>query len=150
MAEMNSISPEWLLIYLGLLAICLELILGVSTGFDMVVIGVALLLGGVVALVMGAWQWGLVTAILLVIAYVLAGRKYLRHSLAVTTHATNVDRLIGKTAHVVRAISPRKAGQVNLEGEIWRATANKKIDAGVDVDISSVEGVTLKVVESGK
>lgn len=147
---MNTITPEWLLIFIGLFAISLELIIGVSTGFDLVVIGVSLLLGGVVGLVFENWQIGLTTSILLATAYILLGRKYLRQSLAIATHTTNIDRLMGKKARVVRAISAKKSGQVELDGEIWRAVSKNPIPLGSEVTVEAIEGVTLNVVESGE
>jgi len=133
---------------MGLIAIVLELALGVTAGFDLVVVGLALLVGGTVGLVFGNWQIGLIVSIVLAVFYVILGRKMLRSSIAISTQTTNVDRLIGKQVHVVKAITSRKAGQVEVEGELWRAQADKKIPVGAEVTISSVEGVTLKVVES--
>jgi membrane protein implicated in regulation of membrane protease activity len=58
---------------------------------------------------------------------------------------TNVDSLIGSTAHVIEKISPSTAGKVKIAGEIWLAVSNETIEAGSTVKINSIDGTKLVV-----
>lgn len=144
---MEKLSFNWLLIFLGLGAIFLELFIGVNTGFDLVLLGITFLVGGAVGNFFNHWQAGLTVAILLSAAYVVFGRAFIKSRLSITTAKTNIDQLIGKTALVVKEINPHQAGQVEVEGEIWRAKAEEKIEKNQKVKIISVEGVTLNVLK---
>lgn len=144
---MEKLSFNWLLIFLGLGAVLLELFLGVDTGFDLVLLGIAFIVGGAAGNFFGNWQWGMMVAILLVIGYIVAGRKFIKNKLAIDTTATNIEQLIGKTAIVIREINPPQAGQVKIEGEIWRAQSHEKIEKDQKVKIISVDGVTVNVVK---
>jgi len=56
------------------------------------------------------------------------------------------ETLVGRTAVVVRALSPR--GQVQLDGEIWEAQAGQDVPPGAEVTITSVDGLVLDVTPS--
>ena len=56
------------------------------------------------------------------------------------------ETLVGRTAVVVRALSPR--GQVRLDGEIWEARADDDVPPGVEVTITAVDGLVLDVTPS--
>jgi len=56
------------------------------------------------------------------------------------------ETLVGRTAVVVRALSPR--GQVQLDGEIWEARAGQDVPPGAEVTITSVDGLVLDVTPS--
>ena len=71
--------------------------------------------------------------------------RLLKKSLNITTHATNVESIIGETALVTESIAPDVFGKVKINGEVWRAEAHKKIEVGSKVRIISVSGVTLRV-----
>ena len=58
---------------------------------------------------------------------------------------SNVDALIGKVGLVTKSIDPDLGGQIRLEGEVWMATANEKIDEGDKVTITSVSGTKVQV-----
>ena len=53
------------------------------------------------------------------------------------------ETLVGRTAVVVRALSPR--GQVRLDGEIWEARAGADVAPGADVVVTAVDGLVLCV-----
>lgn len=141
-----NLSPEWIILYLGLFAIILELFLGVSTGFDLLIIGAALLIGGAVGVVTENWQIGLAVSSILALGYIMLGRKYLRRSLTVVTTSTNIDRIVGLDAIVTRPIEEGLVGQVIVDGEVWRAQSLSDLDVGSQVRVASVEGVTLNVI----
>jgi len=56
------------------------------------------------------------------------------------------ETLVGRTAVVVRALSPR--GQVQLDGEIWEARADENVPPGAEVTITAVDGLVLAVTPS--
>ncbi|MFH1561681.1 MAG: NfeD family protein [Patescibacteria group bacterium] len=140
----------WYLVYAGLGLIVLELLIGVQTGFDLILIGVSLLLGGLVAWLTGNFQLGIVASICLSFLYFVLGRKHIKEKLFDFSHKINVDKLIDKQAIVVKAIKPHQPGQVKIEGEVWRAESDQTIGVDQKVKIISVEGVTLKVIGSLK
>lgn len=142
---MPKIDSNYVLIGLGILAIVIELIMGVATGFDLFLVGLTLIIGGAVGVVTGSFSVGLITTIILLFLYVFVGRQFIKSKLHIGTKATNVESLMGKEAVVFKPISPQDPGQVKIEGEIWRATADRKLEVGDKVVIQSVSGVTLSV-----
>ena len=62
---------------------------------------------------------------------------------------TNVDAVVGKMGVVTKRIGQRDCGIVKVGSEEWRAELAQPNDSarevGADVEIVSVEGVTLKV-----
>jgi membrane protein implicated in regulation of membrane protease activity len=128
--------------YAGLTLIVAELVLGVSSGFDLLLIGLALISGGVVGQATSHWQWGIVATLTLLTLYISFGRRLLKNRLKTTSVTSNIDALIGQTATVV------KPNQVQVDGEIWRAVSSSKLKVGDTVTILSVKGVTLKVLKS--
>jgi membrane protein implicated in regulation of membrane protease activity len=132
------------LITAGIIAIIIELLMGVATGFDLFIIGTLLVIGGAITLFSTLFM-GVVVAVILTIIYFLFGRKIVQKSLSIETKKTNIDRIIGQTALTVKQIAPSHPGQVKIEGEVWRAEGEELIEHGLKVTIVSVSGVTLKV-----
>lgn len=141
----NLIDPNYLLVTLGLILIVIELLLGVATGFDLLLIGVTLIIGGILGLLFYSFSLALIATFVLSLAYIVVGRKFVRGKLAIQTKATNIDRLINQKGVVVKKITSQQPGQVKIEGEIWRAEADGEIGSGESVMIKSVSGVTLQV-----
>src|SRR3989338_6271497 len=141
----QEINPNWLLVILGFLLVAAELFVGVQTGFDLVLIGLSLLAGGII----GNWinqPWlGIAIATALTFLYILAGRKLIKQKLVVTTHKTNIDSLIGKTGIAVEEITSEKRGKIAIDGEIWLASSDSVIPVKKSVTVKSIEGVTLNV-----
>ena len=140
-----DISLNWLLVVFGFLLVAAELFVGVQTGFDLVLVGLSLLAGGIIGNLSDNSVVGIIVATALLFLYVLIGRKLIKQKLVITTRKTNVDSLIGKTGIVISEITPNKKGQVAIDSEIWLATATAKIPTKSTVKILSVEGVTVKV-----
>lgn len=136
------------LIYLGLGAVLLELIIGVQTGFDLALVGLALALGGVIGNIFNNWQIGVGAAGILAIIYIVLGRKFIKSKLSIATTKTNIDELIGKKGTVTKEINLHKFGQVKVGSELWRAESEEKIEKETRIKVISLEGVTLKVVKS--
>ena len=137
-------NNSWLFL-LGLAAIVLELFFGVSTGFDLVVIGSIFVLAGGVGMLSGSFLYALITIIFLSFFYIVLGRKFIKNKLSIATTNTNGDALIGKKAQVIKEIQTDSPGQVKIEGEIWRANADETIAEGTEIVIESISGVSLQV-----
>ena len=57
--------------------------------------------------------------------------------------SVGVETLVGRRGIAVGGLWPE--GQVKVDGEIWRARCSGRCDAGADVVVRSVEGLTLVV-----
>jgi membrane-bound serine protease (ClpP class) len=57
---------------------------------------------------------------------------------------TGLQAMPGKTASALSRIDPA-GGQVFIDGETWRAVSATPVEAGQAVEISAIEGLTLKV-----
>ena len=109
-------------------------------------------IGALVALLLAyfnlsiVWQviaFVIVSLICILITRPLA-KKYLRGNIV----KTNVDRVIGKTALVTKAITPDAPGEVKVLGNFWSAISmddKKTIPAGEHVEIQAIDGVKLIV-----
>jgi len=53
------------------------------------------------------------------------------------------ETLVGRTAVVVRPLSPR--GQVKLDGEVWEARATHDVLPGAEVVVTGLDGLVLEV-----
>jgi membrane protein implicated in regulation of membrane protease activity len=143
------VSANWILIIGGAVLVLVEVVLGAVLGFDFVLIGSALVLGGVLGLLLGSSTLGVAAAGVLAIGYVLLGRRRVRSRLARPGLSSNVDTLVGKTVRVVEAIRPGHAGRVKFEGEEWRAEQDRGsgqgLERGSDARVVRIDGVTVFV-----
>lgn len=137
-------APEMMVI-VGLLLVGLELFAGVQMGFDLVLLGSIFVVSGLAGLVGGGITLSLVLATIMSVAYITFGRRIVQSKIIVATKHTNIDKLIGKNAVVVRTITPDTAGMVRLEDEDWRAVAEEVIYEKEKVKVEVVEGVSLRV-----
>ena len=136
----------WLIfIAIGLVMILMELILGIETGLDLVFIGSALILSGLITMVMDSWVWTAIIAGAICIIYIVAGRRYVHSRMAVATEKTNIDAIIDKTGIVLKEISRSNDGLVKVGMEQWRARAEEDIEEGTEITVTGVSGVTLTV-----
>ncbi|UCC43614.1 MAG: NfeD family protein [Candidatus Zixiibacteriota bacterium] len=86
-------------------------------------------------------------AIFLVVSLILLPftRKLAAKITKPVPQASNVDRMIGQTALVIRAIDPDEGGQIRYEGEVWAAQADRRIEEQTKVIITAVTGTRVKV-----
>ena len=141
-------ADEWLWVIFvaaGLMLAILELLVGVDTGLDMVIIGSAFIIGGLVTLPAESWIVTVVVVSVIAAAYVLFGRKYVHRRMLVRGEKTNIDTIVGKTGNVLRAINENDDGLVKVGYEEWRARSKESIGEGVEVVVMGIEGVTLIV-----
>ncbi len=143
---------NWVLVVAGAVLVLVEVALGGFAGFDLVLIGSSFVLGGILGLAVGSPVTGLVAASVLCIAYIVAGRRWVRARFKRPGIHTNTDALIGQRALVTQAISAHEPGQVRLRDEVWRARPAAgeagPLAAGSEVIVEGVDGVTLLVRRS--
>lgn len=141
---MNFDKNYWLIIG-GIFLIIIEIILGAATGFDLLLIGIIFIVSGFLGMITKSFTLSLVGIIFLSFLYLIFGRRFIHNKFSIETKSTNVDNLMGKRGLVLKEIGPHKAGQVKVEGEIWRAESDQDIKINTEVIIKGVSGVTLKV-----
>lgn len=142
-------TVNWTLIIGGAILILVEVLLGAATGFDFLLIGSALLAGGVLGLFLKSSTIGFAAAGILALAYVFIGRRHVRNRFGRPGIPSNTDSLIGKTVRVVQPIQTGHPGRVKHEGEEWRAElarpSDTELEAGKDARVIRIDGVTVFV-----
>jgi membrane protein implicated in regulation of membrane protease activity len=139
-------SWAWLLfVGVGLALMLLELMVGIDTGLDMVFIGTALVLGGLITLAIHSWVWTAIVSGVICLLYVFAGRRYIHRRTAVQATKTNIDLIIGKSGVVRQEIRRDRDGLVKVGYEEWRARAEEDIKEGEGITVTGISGATLVV-----
>ncbi|MBN1366579.1 MAG: NfeD family protein [Dehalococcoidales bacterium] len=139
----------WLIfISIGLVLILLELILGVETGLDLVFIGSAFIIGGLTTVAAHSWILTLIITLVICVAYIAVGRRYVHRWTATKKEKTNVDALIGKKGVVLQGLAPGVTGLVKVGNEEWRARAEENIEKGQMIVVTGINGVTVDVKKS--
>ncbi len=151
--EMAAGFPDlwlWLVfVIVGLLLVLLELIVGVETGFDLVIIGFAFILGGLVAWPFHSWVFSIIVTSLICVIYVVIGRRYVHRWTAVKKVKTNIDAIIGREGIVLKNIAKNVDGRVRVGSERWRARAEEDIKEGDEIVVTGISGSTL-IAEKNK
>ena len=147
--EVTLVFPDlwlWLIfVIVGLLFALVELIIGVETGLDLVFIGSAFILGGLVTWPFHSWILTVIVTGVICIAYVALGRRYVHRWTAVRKSRTNIDAIIGRQGIVLRSIAKNVDGLVKIGYEQWRARAEEDIKEGDEIVVTGVSGATLIV-----
>ena len=133
----------------GLLMVLLELIVGVETGFDLVFLGSAFILGGLVTWPFSSWILTVIITSVICVAYVALGRRYVHRWKASGKSKTNIDAIISRIGVVMKDITRTNDGLVKVGNEQWRARAEEDIKEGDEIIVTGVSGVTL-IVEKTK
>jgi len=140
---------NWFLVIIGIVCVIAELALGAMTGLDLALIGGSMTIGGVIGLLTASEKIGLLAAGGLALVYLVVLRRWLKATLTVKNHASNVDAIVGQIGVVTKRIAPHEPGMVKVGAEVWRAELLGADDAardpGVTVKVEAVDGVTLKV-----
>ena len=143
------VSWNGVLIVTGAVLVLIEVVLGGFSGFDLVLIGSSLVLGGVIGLLVHSAPAGFIAASVLALGYIALGRRWVRARLRRPKVATNVDAVVGQRALVIRTVASLEPGQVRVRDEVWRArpaaAGAGPFEVGAEVTIEGVEGVTLLV-----
>lgn len=136
----------WLIfITIGLLLIITELLVGVETGYDLVFLGSAFILGGLITWPFYSWIVTLVVTLLICVLYLALGRRYVHRWTATRKEKTNIDTIIGKTGIALERLTSGGFGQVKVGAEEWRARTEESIEKGESVKVTAINGVTLNV-----
>lgn len=138
------LEKTWLIV-LGIILIIFELLFGAISGFDIALIGLSLVVGGFIHYYGGSWQFGIVSAIVVILFYFVYFRKFARKKLLLTTQKIGIDALLGKSGTVIDTITKNKAGKVLLDGEVWRAVSQGELKENVEIVVTKISGVTLEV-----
>lgn len=141
-------SDSWVcLIFVGtgLLMVLMELIVGVDTGLDLVFIGTAFILGGLVTWPFDSWVLTIIVTMAVCLAYLVVGRRYIHKWTAVREAKTNVDTMVGMKGIVTQKITNNMDGRVRVGNEDWKARAIEEIEEGEEIVVTEVSGVTLVV-----
>jgi len=139
---------NWVMLLAGALLILVEVALGGFAGFDLVLIGSAILLGGAVGLIAGSPAAGFGIAAAASLVYVAVGRRWVRARIRGRHVPSNVDALVGAEGMVTVRVAEHAPGQVRVNDEIWRAIPAPgagSFEPGVVVTVAGVDGVTLQV-----
>ena len=143
-------SWAWLIfLCIGLVLVLMELILGIETGLDLVFIGSAFILSGLISIAMQAWVWTALIAGIICILYLVLGRRYVHKRMAFAAEKTNIDTIIGKKGVVLEDITRHNYGLVKVGMEQWRAGSDEEIKKDEEVTVTGVSGVTLSVKKEG-
>ncbi len=62
---------------------------------------------------------------------------------------TNLDRVIGKRAEVIKKITEDEYGEVKVMGSVWTACSNETLEVGQKVKVKKIDGVKLIVSKEG-
>jgi len=147
-----SVSWNWLLILGGAALILIEVAAGGFAGFDLVLIGSAFIVGGLVGLLFQGLYLGMIVGGTLCALYILVGRRWVRSHFDVKGKdevKSNADALLGQTGLVLAAIAPHRPGRVRVRQEEWRAVLapgiSGSLEEGKEITVTGVDGVTLQV-----
>lgn len=149
MDNLIEFLPE-IFVVLGLLMILAELVIGIQTGFDLLLIGSIMVISGFAGILTGSELLMFVLAIGLSVLYIAVGRKRIRSKITTEAKKTNIDKVVGATGTVVREINPDTAGIIRVDDESWRAAAEEVLYVGDTVTIVGIEGVTVLVRKLSK
>lgn len=129
----------------GLILLILEL---ASPGIYLGVLGTALFIGGIAGLIWQAFFWKAFAAAAVVALFGSSILFYLFYRKTSTFNNIQVGSaaLAGKSAIVTEKIDPIKgSGKIRIENETWTARADEEIEAGSEVVVESLRGVTAMV-----
>ncbi|MFC1948228.1 NfeD family protein [Chloroflexota bacterium] len=146
--EVLNFSDLWLWVIFvgaGLFFILLELFLGIDTGLDLVFIGTAFLISGLITWPFKLWGVTVIVTAVICVIYVFLGRKYVHKWTAVKLEKTNIDAVIGSNGIVLKDIKRNTVGRVKVGNERWRAKAEEDITEGNEIVVTGITGTTLKV-----
>lgn len=142
----SSFDLNYIVILIGVVMIIVEILLGAITGFELFVLGIIFMVAGGIGMAFGgSFLITLGIIILLISAYIVFARGYIKEKLTVITHKTNADSLVGKHGKVEHKITSSQAGRVRVGTESWRAEADETLEKDTLITVASISGVTLHV-----
>ena len=119
--------------------------------FFMAALAVGTVAGGITAFLVPEtpWAWWLAFCLVSAITVTVCRRLVTRLDTTPTV-AMNVDALVGRTALVIQPIDAAgNSGRVRVDGDEWRAVADREIPDGEEVEVKEVRGTRLFVTQKG-
>ena len=137
-----GISFTWLWL---LVAVTFGLIEAMTLGIVSIWFAIGALGAMLVAFIVDSFMIQLLVFLAVSLILVATTRKVAMDKLKIGRIKTNIDELIGKEAVVIKDIEPYMAGEVKLDGKVWRAVSESKQVYKVDevVVVLRIEGVTI-------
>ena len=137
-----GISFTWLWF---LVAVTFGLIEAMTLGIVSIWFAIGALVAMLVAFIIDSFMIQLLVFLAVSLILVATTRKVAMDKLKIGRIKTNIDELIGKEAVVIKDIEPYMAGEVKLDGKVWRAVSESKQVYKVDevVIVLRIEGVTI-------
>jgi len=89
------------------------------------------------------WQFAIF--VILGLIFMIITRPILIKKFGHSEIKTNLDRVIGMKGVVTEETSKLKIGEVKVDGKIWSAICDKKIEVGTTVVVEAIDGVKLVV-----
>lgn len=121
-----------------------------SGGFYLLSIGIGAMAAAILNYLQFSMTIQIITFILITLIFILISRPlYKKLNKNTVDKRPNTERLIGLGAKVTEDIDSHKIGTINVNGEIWKAISDEKIEKGEKVEIVDIEGVKLKVKKLG-
>jgi membrane protein implicated in regulation of membrane protease activity len=143
-----ELDVGWLMVIIGLGLLIVE---AAQPGFFVAVPGTILIVLGAVTLLIPEIAQDYASVIMIVtalISSILTITFYRKMAPGQKPLSTSMDNLAGKAGVVVRKVTPDSiSGKVNIDNQIWSATADSIIEEDKKVIIISSEGVHIKVKE---
>jgi membrane protein implicated in regulation of membrane protease activity len=143
-----ELDVGWLMVIIGLGLLIVE---AAQPGFFVAVPGTILIVLGAVTLLIPEIAQDYASVIMIVtalISSILTITFYRKMAPGQKPLSTSMDNLAGKAGVVVRKVTPDSiSGKVNIDNQIWSATADSIIEEDKRVIIISSEGVHIKVKE---
>ncbi|HSW58008.1 MAG TPA: NfeD family protein [Dehalococcoidales bacterium] len=136
----------WLVfVGIGLIIMLVELVLGLEARLDLVFLGSAFIIGGLVTLPFASWLLTLIVVLIICLAYIVLGRKYVHRWVVARKEKTNIDAIIGKQGYTLQSLTPEVPGLVKVANEDWRAVSSENLEKGERIVVTGINGVTLSV-----
>ena len=143
-----ELDVGWLMVIIGLGLLIVE---ASQPGFFVAVPGTILIVLGAVTILIPEIAQDYAPVIIVVTAVVssiLTITLYRKMAPGQKPQSTSMDNLAGKEGVVVKKVTPDSIkGKVEIENQMWSATADSIIEEGKKVIIISSEGVHIKVKE---
>jgi membrane protein implicated in regulation of membrane protease activity len=143
-----ELDVGWLMVIIGLGLLIVE---ASQPGFFVAVPGTILIVLGAVTILIPEIAQDYAPVIIVVTAVVssiLTITFYRKMAPGQMPQSTSMDNLAGKEGVVVKKVTPDSIkGKVEIENQMWSATADSIIEEGKKVIIISSEGVHIKVKE---
>lgn len=135
----------WLIAFLGLL-----LVEFITVGLVSIWFAVGALFALIVSFFTDSILFQATTFVVVSVIALIVTKPLIKKFKLSETEPTNSDRVIGKTAEVIKTITPDEYGEVKIFGTIWLAASKQKLVEGTKVVVEKIDGSKLIVKKEGE